>query len=316
MNYLPLWKKTRKYTSQSGQALLIVLLSMAVILTVVLSFASKSITEVSITSYEEDALRAFSAAEAGVEKALLNPIVGPIPTGYPDLPDTSVSYGGEITEPVDSDNRFIYPSSVSSGEVATFWLVAHEDDGSLTCSGGSCFRGPRLKICWETGSPNPRPAIEALVFYDSSTQSISQPTNNYAGVQVWRGAFDRVSRGNGFDTTTTANAGANCTPIDGTVFNNETNIQLNPGNGFPAGCDNNQGCLLLVKVRMYYATNQKVGIWVQPSAGAQLPPQGFQISSTGVAGESTRRVSVFQGYSEPPTLFESAVFSMKDLDKP
>ena len=72
MNYLPLWKKTRKYTSQSGQALLIVLLSMAVILTVVLSFASKSITEVSITSYEEDALRAFSAAEAGVEKALLN----------------------------------------------------------------------------------------------------------------------------------------------------------------------------------------------------------------------------------------------------
>ena len=51
--------------TQSGQALLVILLSMAVILTLVLSVASSSITDVTVTTFEEDALRAFSAAEAG-----------------------------------------------------------------------------------------------------------------------------------------------------------------------------------------------------------------------------------------------------------
>jgi Tfp pilus assembly protein PilX len=60
--------------------LLIVLLAITVILTVVLSVTSRSVTDVTVTTYEEDALRAFSAAEAGVETALLNPAVGVIPT--------------------------------------------------------------------------------------------------------------------------------------------------------------------------------------------------------------------------------------------
>ena len=58
--------------NQKGQALIIILLVMSVVLTVVLSSVSRSVTEIVVTGYEEDALRAFSAAEAGVEEKLLN----------------------------------------------------------------------------------------------------------------------------------------------------------------------------------------------------------------------------------------------------
>ena len=51
---------------QSGQALLIVLLGMAVVLTMVLSVVSRSVTDIQLTTRDDEALRAFSAAEAGV----------------------------------------------------------------------------------------------------------------------------------------------------------------------------------------------------------------------------------------------------------
>ena len=62
MNFL-----SKRLQNQSGQALLLVLLSMAVILTVVLSILSRSILDVAVTTGEEEALRAFSAAEAGMQ---------------------------------------------------------------------------------------------------------------------------------------------------------------------------------------------------------------------------------------------------------
>jgi len=69
MDLLP--NKARITKHQSGQALLLVLLSMAVVLTIVLSVLSRTITDITITTKEEEALRAFAAAEAGVERALI-----------------------------------------------------------------------------------------------------------------------------------------------------------------------------------------------------------------------------------------------------
>lgn len=57
---------------RSGQTALIVLLVMVVVLTIGLSLVSHSITEVSISKDDEESMRAFSAAEAGIERALQN----------------------------------------------------------------------------------------------------------------------------------------------------------------------------------------------------------------------------------------------------
>jgi Tfp pilus assembly protein PilX len=59
-----------KHWFKQGQVALIVLLLMVVILTIGLSLASRSITDIKISQDEKDALRAFSAAEAGIEQVL------------------------------------------------------------------------------------------------------------------------------------------------------------------------------------------------------------------------------------------------------
>jgi len=60
-----------KFKNQKGQAVLIVLLSLSVVLIVVMFVVSRSITDISLSTKEENSLRAFSAAEAGIERALV-----------------------------------------------------------------------------------------------------------------------------------------------------------------------------------------------------------------------------------------------------
>lgn len=55
---------------KEGQIVLIILLIMVVLLTIVLSLVSHSIIDISLSKDEEEAMRAFSAAEAGIEEVL------------------------------------------------------------------------------------------------------------------------------------------------------------------------------------------------------------------------------------------------------
>ncbi len=74
--------------NQKGQALLLVLLVMSLVLTLVLSSVSKSVTDVEVSKYEDNSIRAFDAAQA--EKILNMPkgyrIVTFFPVGVPEQP--------------------------------------------------------------------------------------------------------------------------------------------------------------------------------------------------------------------------------------
>jgi len=59
----------------SGQIAIIILLVMVVLLTIGLAVVARSITDVKISEDEKTALRAFSAAEAGIEEALKGVLV-------------------------------------------------------------------------------------------------------------------------------------------------------------------------------------------------------------------------------------------------
>ena len=61
---------------KSGQALLVVLLMLGVALTIGISIASRSTTEVEISTTQQEAARALEAAETGIEKALGGVVVG------------------------------------------------------------------------------------------------------------------------------------------------------------------------------------------------------------------------------------------------
>lgn len=75
-----------------GQAVLIVLLVIAVALGFGLSIISQSVTDVKISKQEQEAARAFNAAEAGVEEALKSISIG---AGSLTVDDVEVSYNVE-----------------------------------------------------------------------------------------------------------------------------------------------------------------------------------------------------------------------------
>ncbi len=295
--------------AQKGQALIIILLVMAVVMTVVLSAVSRSVTEVSVTSYEENALRAFSAAEAGIEEKLLNPTIGTfgMGPGVFDPTDESVYYSGEVTQPAVTDRQFKYPNELLPGETATFWLVSQDANGNLTCSGGDCYGGNFIRVCYGASGASPEPAVEVSVYYDDTFQAVAA-TNNYSGVKVKRYLFDYLasSRGGG-----DSNVNSPCNFVDGSYFRRRAVI--NSWSGCSTGAAN-AGCILFATVRMLYSSDQPVGIWLPPGS-TNMPAQGIFISSTGVAGDSSRKVDVFRSHPESPNLFDLAVFSGSDLSK-
>lgn len=306
-------KKRKSDSLIGGQALLIVLLTMSVILTVVLSVVSRSITDITITSYEEESQRAFDAAEAGVERSLLTEFQG----SYQLDSVTSTEYDVSHDYPEITSDEYVYPDQILSGSSASFWFVSHNEVGNLSCSQGpcggcpsTCFGGggPQpIEVCWGNSNlpstPNQHsPAIEISIFYDDTFGAIASP-NNFSNVEAYRLAYDPfTSRGssNGF-----LPASGTCS-VGGQEFKYSTgNIRvrdvLPPG----AACSGNQGCVLMVKVRTLYNNE------AQPLAlsGNNLPSQGKSIESTGSSGESRRKVELFQTFPELPFIFDSAVFS-------
>jgi len=78
----------------------------------------------------------------------------------------------------------------------------------------------------------------------------------------------------------------------------------------------------MAKVRLLYNHNSATGVsYPHPigieviSGGSHLPAQGTLIDSIGEAGDTTRRVNVFQSYPEPPFVFEAAIFGKGGLSK-
>jgi hypothetical protein len=307
----------------SGQALLLVLLVMSVILTVVLSVVAKSVTDVKITGYEEDALRAFSAAEAGVEETLLNAVPGTKSDNFSVGSADTSGYVADTTSP-DVVNPYEYPEKLESGEIATIWFVSHmADNKSLTCLGKTCSKGNNLEVCWGTsaGTPPPdkTPAIEVVLYYDISLKSLN-PTNDYSGVNFVTKGFDPwLTRRNlnNFDHALTGTEPCTFNP----KYKYSTGRkELKLGAILPVNCNQNNdvGCLLMAKIRMLYniGTGSEVqGLAVKVGSGSSdsLPSQGLEISSTGTSGESSRRVNVRQGYSNIPDIFNNALFSLKGL---
>lgn len=306
-----------KLKSQQGQALLVVVLIMAVALVIVLSVASRSTTNISKTTYDENALRAFSAAEAGVEEALLkNTGTGSTAPVVVDS-NANVSYTSIIATNPNTDT-FNSPEPIVSGQSRTFWFVSHNTDGSLTCSGGlPCSRANQMEMCWGLPSTPDNtaqtPAIEITLYYDDSAGKLSVASpNNYQNIKTYRFTSDPSSsrrNSNNFNVGTTS-----CSY--GSYAFSTGDINLNTA--LPSGCSTSSGggCMVMAKVRSFYNTTtpHSVGLKIK-GTGDGLPAQGVQVESTGTAGDSTRKVSVFRSFSEPQSVFDAGVFSFNDLTK-
>ena len=291
---------------QKGQALLLVLLSMAVVLTIVLSILSRSVTDIAVTSRDEEALRAFSAAEAGVEQALV--------AGGGSGTVGNASFNANVSGFASGSQAFVNPEGLYSGESMIAWFAAHDANGNLVCSAQfPCFTGRNIKVCWGkagTGATTATtPALEVSVFY------LTTP-GDYSTVRIVRVAVDPNSNRTATNKFSAPDGGT-CT-ISGTNFQFQKTIDLGPsGLGIPPSTYNSQNGLQFARFRFLYNTDttHQAGIDVNLPGNSLLPSQGLKIDSAGTSGESNRKIEVFQSYGEVPLSFSGSVFSTGDIVK-
>lgn len=271
---------TKKYIK--GQAVLIVLLSLSVVLIIVLYIMSRSITDISLSTKEENSLRAFSAAEAGIERAL---VIGS------DIGNTTIgdaSFTADVSGFGTGQNTLVYPLSLKSGEIATFWFTRPTEPS---------FTGNSVRICWgNSGTPASAvdtPALEASVFYRTG-----------GGVnQIARTTLDPNAGRTATNNFAVASSSA-CT-IAGTTFAFQNTYSL-------AGLTNMQ--FMAVKPLYNTTTPHKVGIDVSAS-GSLLPSQGVKVNSDGTYGGSNRSIEVFQLHPVVPSVFMNAIYSSTGITK-
>ena len=290
---------------ESGQALLIVLLGMAVVLTLVLSIVSRSVTDVSITQKDEDSLRAFSAAEAGIEQMLVG---GPTTS---EFPESNSSFTGSVTD-IGGQNYYNMVNNYASGEVGLVWFVSHDTNGNIKCDGQNpCINpsGKSLNMCWGTNLGS-TPAIEISLFYDRKEKLL---TSDFFDVKIARATFNSNESRRNKNFFGQASE-TNCTFTIGPTYRFTSGYKsFLTDLGLQAGY-NQEGCLLFARIKIFY-NSAPDGIGVALDSGT-FPAQAIKVTSSGFSGEATRKVEAIQTFDEFLQIFDNAVFSNSgDLSK-
>lgn len=288
----------------SGQAVLVVLLVMAVVLTIVLSILGASTSDIKISSNETESLRAFSAAESGIEKALLSnsSVQGSIGNANYNVTVSSLAQGAKT---------FNYPASLPSGDLAILWFVAHDANGNLTCGAGTCFTGKSVKVCW--GKPGTltgvatTPAVDITVYYTVNP-------GDYSTTRMVKSIYDPNPARLSGDFYSSADLGT-CT-VDNTDYQFQKTIDLSTL-GISAGSYNSQNGLQFLTVRTLYNTDQdqSLGFDLNFAGNSTIPAQGNKVDSTGTLNTSTRRIFVTSPYGGYPPILDTAIFSPGGITK-
>lgn len=279
----------------SGQALLIILLVMAVGLTIGLAVISRSVTDIGISRREEDSARVFSVAEAGIEEALR--------LGY--APSGGVEIGGiraTVTQSkIGNSPQFVFPDEYEAGDVQTLWLVEHGEQGNLDLN--NRYRGGSVEVYWGKPGSTTIPALEVTLIY------------NKGGVKIMRWALDPdmrwaldpdIGRNNGFDKAISPG-----TRLGGKDFGYKKSLSL--------PCSQTEVICYALRLRLLY--NDQPQILGVDGGDREFPSQGVyfeSVASTNNLNEEekiTKKVGRWQLYSSPPGIFDYVLYSEGDLTK-
>lgn len=286
-----------RFMLRKGQALVVVLLMLAVATTIGLAIVSRSVTEVSVSTTQEESARALAAAEAGIEAALSSVVA----TGTYSVGTTGTTYT-VASVPFGSGGEFAISRPLTAADSETVFLSGHDATGNLV-PGLNKYTDNNLKVCWGQNSnaaDASAPALEVILYFQTPA----------GAVRVGREGYDPNSARRGQNNFTAATVGSGGCPSN-KPYQFTAVVPLNNLGGYNRLVDNP----LLFRMRLLY--NGEVGHFIAVSAqgGASLPVQGVNITSSGVAGSSTRKVQLFQRYNDPFPQFDNAVFSGGSLTK-
>lgn len=280
--------------NQQGQVILMLILVMTVALAIGLSVIQRSLSDISTSGKVEQSSRAFSAAEAGIEKALRNDFTG---ASFTDASAT-VTGSGEIPTVPSVGTRqdpLEYPP-LAKEEVAQVWLA---DYTSLTNPPPTVYINTSLDVYWGNSDTDKAALEVTLVYYDGTKYANRKwYLDNAAASRSSANNFDQVTCTGSYSL-----AGYKCkkTLGDTTGINNGV---------LPTG-------LILLRARLLYnSTSQPFAVQaVGTCSNCSLPPQARIIESIGIAGETQRKIQLFQLYKVVPPYFDYGIFSVGEINK-
>lgn len=294
---------------ERGQAALLILLVMAVVLTVVLSIVASSTSDIRISSNQAESLRAFSAAESGVEQALItsssscsgNTCQGTV---------GNAKYNATVSSLAQGQKFFNYPSNLLNGDLGVLWFVAHGSGGTFVCNSSTpCFTGATVKICWgKPGTANNTavtPAVDLTVYY------LNTP-GDYSTVRVSKAIYDPNSGRTSSNSYSVSDIGS-CN-VGGVNYAFQKIVSLG-ALGIPGGVSSSQNGLQFLTARMIYNSDQDqpLGFDLNFNNNTTIPSQGRLIDSTGNLNAATRKIEVSSPYTTVPSIFDNALFSTSGI---
>lgn len=254
---------------------------MVVALTVGLSIATQTITHLRTANEEESSERAFAAAEAGIERALVSNTTS---TG---AFDNSASYQTVVQSLAGTEFLLNNGQVISKDEPVDVWLSTYPSYAGPRTGNVTIYWGMASDACANAETNNTLPAL-----------SVTLLSGTRANPRMSHYAFEPCAarRGNNNFEAIGAAGGA----VSGKTFIYRRTINVTSG--------------LLMRIIPLYAPGI-IGIRGCDGAGANcsvLPAQGTVIESTGVSDKTQRKIVSFRGYPKLPVeLFPYVLFSPK-----
>lgn len=286
----------RTKNEEKGQIVIILLLLMLVTLSIGLALTQKSVTDVTTSTQTEQSSRAFSAAEAGIEKALTGTI--PSASSFPFENDsTAVVDSSPLLPKSDSKAAIEYPP-FGRETTAQFWLTD--------------YTSPSVDLYFGNEETADKPAVEIkflmkskgkfyikTYYYDSD--SARAPSQN---------GFTYISCGSVIPINTILGSGRTfyCSEAIGPI-KDEANLAQNCPNSSVTDCK-----LILARVRFLY-TKENHKMALAPRDSANFPPQVQIYNATGKAGQSEKQIQAYKVVGVVPPWFDFAVFSVDEIRK-
>lgn len=280
---------------KKGQALVAVLMALAILVTVGLSIASRSVTEVGVTTSQEESAKALEAAEAGLEKAVGGTITG----GSGSLSGSGAVYVVTPVPTLAAFKDYIIPYSIEEGETASVDMKGYGKPNTSKRN---------IRFCWGVKSSNPPLALEAVLYYYHTNNQLSLGRRIYNPGGLVPGLTSSIP--DTFDHQLNK-----CPANFRYTVEEEYSEFLRPP--FPSASDVSLADLdklSFFRIRLYGSMPNKAE-QVAISTQGKFISQGSEFVSVGSAGSATQKISGLNINYDVPSVFDAAVFSGTSLDK-
>ncbi len=295
------------HADQTGQAILILLLATLVALTIGLAITQRSLTDVATSTRIDQSSRAFSAAEAGIERA----IAQDTPTNINNLDLGNQSQANVVAEEYPKPNQALEFPEIDKAGFAHFWLVSPDQLNAWlstpSVSPTSYYNADSIGLFFGKDqvytNANDRPGLEVNLISLTSTGTFTSSKyffDSYPNQARATGGISCLDNNVSINTSFSSNTSTTDRPF----YCRATINDLGAGGATP----------ILIRTRILYASGSHP-VALKPANTASLPIQVAIYNSTGVSGQTQRRLRLFTQKNVVPFYFDYALFSASAIEK-